>query len=1294
MKNAIFPLVCCSVLASRSLWASDLFMTLENSYKIINLQKAKADNPTIDGSGTVVGVVDSMFNTNHPSLKDKAIKIAGYQEFDKIYQSDADSIGLAKDNATFRHGTHVAGILLGKHLGRTTAFANDGDPYGVAPNAKFYGAAFKENSNFSFWGLNTFDFFSQDPNLKVINHSWGYKVFPYESKISSYDEALKVLEESNTFSGKQNKAEVENIVKLAKERKVLNVFGSGNDGKDSASLFELLPRYDEEIRSFIAVGMLDTDGIDIAENGEIIIRDKRVNELSSGGTRILALQGIHKYSNGFLGSQAYSLMAPGSRIDSANALFEIDTKLGREKQEMFVPLTGTSQAAPMVSGAAALVAQKYPFLNGKQIADVLLSTANQNYRLPKVIIKQKPGYDAFSVIYIDQDVPTDPTQIKKDLEELGYTDQPNNEKITVKKILSSNKFYRLNREDLMGQGILDIQKALKGIAILDANRLNLSDIQNLTGKEEAYYLIDTQGKNGEFSNNISQKQWDDRLHLATAKNSPADKIRHLDVGFIKAGDGQLAFSGTNSYKGATVVRGGELHLKNGSTLTDSNVFVESAGTLTGSGTIANDLDNKGTVIAGSDDLSTLNVGNRYIHHDTANLVLNFNTKGNSKLVAKNYEIKGGKLRYRPLQGEFYAAGQKVQIDLGDLSHHLNQFASVDIMSNGSAEFKLEDFKLAKDLTTINDDKVETEETTTTVETEQPTTEPKPTEPVKTEESSDTVIVEQPTAEPKPTEPVKTEESSDTVAVEQPTAEPKPTEPVKTEESSETVIVEPPTAEPKPTEPVKTEESSDTVIVEQPTAEPKPTEPVKTEESSETVAVEQPTAESKPTEPVKMEESSETVAVEQPTAEPKPTEPVKTEESSETVTVEQPIAEPKPTEPVKAEESSEAVVIEQPKENIIIAEVNIKKDAYHIPNSDMGETIYSVRTASNLNQAYQTFFAQFDSSTAKAEILNSLVQDNQSELLSDKIIKTAHFVQQNMLFAIKPHNLTAYRLSGIKKWASGDDKTLSSLVPEPKYAFYLSPSYKRTKAKNFNGHGYGFNMGLATAIGETQQLALGVNYEKSREHFNLARSRSHYLNVALNHLVQLEHFKLVNGISLAGAKNHYTRELLGESYKLNGSYRNLFLTAQTGIVKEYKVGHLTLSPLAYAQYDFIHQKAFDESGAIFAKKFQQINHHSMALAGGVIFNYATQFAHSLAEFDAYAIYQQRVSGKNRDSRARFKDFAENDFSQPYLLNRHLLTLGVNAQLTYKNGISTAITLASERTNKYKRFSVLATLGYKF
>ncbi|OIT23231.1 autotransporter domain-containing protein, partial [Glaesserella parasuis] len=1029
----------------------------------------------------------------------------------------------------------------------------------------------------------------------------------YEQNISSYEQALKEVEKDRS-SGYYNKNEVERIVRLAKERKVLNVFGSGNDGKNSASLFELLPRYDEDIRSFIAVGMLDADGIDVDSDGKIIIKEKRVNQLDSGGERTLTLQGIHKYSNGFLGSQAYSLMAPGSKIDAANALFDVHNKLGRQQQEEFVPLTGTSQAAPMVSGAAALVAQKFPFLNGKQIADVLLSTANQNYTLPKVIIKQKPGYELFSIIYIDQDIPQDETQIRQDIAGLGYSDKPDKDGITINKILGSNNIYSLKREDLMGQGILDVQKALNGVATLDANRLNVSDIQSPTGKTEAYYVIDTQGQNGEFANNIEQKMWDDSLHLATAKNSPAEQMRGLNVGFIKQGLGQLSFRGSNSYKGATLVRGGELRLKNGSALSESSVFVEQGGTLSGSGTIANNLDNKGTVIAGSDDIATLTVGKNYTHHGTAKLVLNFNTQGNSKLVAQNYDIKGGKLLYRPLSGQFYAAGQKVQIDLGSLANSLNRFESVEILSNGSTEFKIADFKLASNRTVINDDTIE----------EKPVTEPQPSDTAKEESSSEAASTEQLNTEAQPNNTAKEESTSGTVSTEQPNTEVQPNDNV-------------------------------------------------TEEST-----------------------SETASTEQPNMEPQPNDNVTEESTSETVSTEQ-------TNNVEKEKEKVEAIPAQ--DGTLIAEVKVKKEAFYIPNSDIGEAIYTARTSADLSQAYQDFFVKLDNTANRQAVLNSIAEDHLPDMLNDSTIKTTHFAQQNLLFSLTPsYFVQRFNTNGIKKLVGGEDMFLSKLVKhnlaQKKYAFYLTPSYHITQANEFKANSHGLRMGVATNIDNKQQLAMSLNYERGKGTFHSANSHSDTFNVALNYVSHFDHFKLLSGVNLGKSQNHYEKQIVGERENITGSYQNRFASAQLGVAKSYKRENFTLSPLTYFNYDFVHQNAFNESGRIFTKSYDSVNYHSTALGAGLLLNYATTLDNAQIQFDSYAIYQHRLSGRNYRNNAKFSEIANSHFTQTYRLTPSLFTLGFSSRVNFNNGFFAQLALESVLTSSQKTRNILATLGYQF
>lgn len=307
-------------------------------------------------------------------------------------------------------------------------------------------------------------------------------------------------------------------------------------------------------------------------------------------------------------------------------------------------------AAPMVSGVAALVSQKFPFLNGKQIADVLLSTANKNYQAPKLTvkvtkdlydIKTRKKQDYYTIIYIDQPVPNSKEQIKQDLIAESYwnADKILNNLISNYDLMKDagenyEGIQSLSKEALFGQGILDATKALGGIAILDANRLEAKDVNSKYNKneKEAYYSLDTKGYNTIFSNDISQKLWDDKTHLDTAKNSARNELKDIQkIGILKTGDGILILSGNNSYKGTTLVEKGEVALrkredKSGGTIA-GDVKVLNTGLFSGNGTINQNLYNEGIVRPGNKDLSDLTVKGSYTQTQKATLQLDFGEFG-------------------------------------------------------------------------------------------------------------------------------------------------------------------------------------------------------------------------------------------------------------------------------------------------------------------------------------------------------------------------------------------------------------------------------------------------------------------------------------------------------------------------------------------------------------------------------------------------------------------------------------------------------------------------------------------
>ncbi len=219
----------------------------------------------------------------------------------------------------------------------------------------------------------------------------------------------------------------------------------------------------------------------------------------------------------------YAITAPGVDIDSANAYYgKTQDKLpGKDQrpmcsggeQEEFCGMSGTSQATPMVSGAAMLVQQKFGFLGGAQIADVLLTTANNDFKAPKLMLKYLGKGSLANIIYVGDEIPTttdgkiDEAQVRKDLESIGYTkdriDEIFNNLLRIDG--SPEGIIKLSKEEVFGQGILDVQKALKGLARLDVNRMNKNSVEHFEGENQAFYTIDTKGLSGEFSNNIDQR---------------------------------------------------------------------------------------------------------------------------------------------------------------------------------------------------------------------------------------------------------------------------------------------------------------------------------------------------------------------------------------------------------------------------------------------------------------------------------------------------------------------------------------------------------------------------------------------------------------------------------------------------------------------------------------------------------------------------------------------------------------------------------------------------------------------
>lgn len=589
-------------------------------HQVINLAGAWAQGYT--GKGITVGVIDTPINPDHPALDGKVT------EFPPNYGFWGPPSEL--DWTIVDHGSHVAGIIA--------AAPSAGNMQGIAYDAAIWSGVWRIPGHYLYFDLlDGKNYFAARPDVKVYNCSWS-SFWDRNLQLTSDDAVRKFTADKLQNALYQNSL----------DKGTLFVFAAGNDGAAIPSYEAVIPRFAGagNLSAWLSVGSLDAAGISYGDAGQMVLDTTAVST----------------FTNFAKGAELWTVVAPGT------AVLSVDAAGG------YKPMSGTSMAAPMVSGAAALVQQAFPWFTGKQIADAILTTANNNFQAPEYALTldlSQPG-NRVVISYIDKDAPALSKEEVKALVISHYEASRaswENRKITLDYLLDlveQGNFATesVSREEVFGQGILDVDKAVKGIARLDANRLTARNIEALdelrTGRKDALEVFDTQGYLAEFSNDISQRQWDNKYHhpdyqTGGIKGEDADALAGKNIGLRKTWDGMLILSGTNSYEGATVVDGGILTIAQradgtGGVLQNSDVLVRAGGALMGDGTIQQTLVNNGIVIPGFAG-DTLTVHN-YVQNKEGSLVITFDEQSHNALKVDSAQLAGN-LLFMPEQGKFY-----------------------------------------------------------------------------------------------------------------------------------------------------------------------------------------------------------------------------------------------------------------------------------------------------------------------------------------------------------------------------------------------------------------------------------------------------------------------------------------------------------------------------------------------------------------------------------------------------------------------------------------------------------------
>lgn len=603
----------------------------ENVLDLINAAGAYAQGYT--GKGVTIGVTDAgTVNFSHPEFSGKT---GSNVVFDGL-----ESTEVPLTWAELMHPTHVAGIAAADKNGfGMHGVAYDADVASSSIMGHYYGGGgFESSSSF-------YDNYLTNPDIKIINNSWGTNLYLLDKK--DFNEGIEYLQSDDSVIA---------IEKAVYNNKLL-VFSAANSGHLTAGL---------ESNLDILTG-------DKAFNDNIItVTAAKANSFKKNENSGFDVQSdaIAIFSDLAMYNEDTTLSAPGWNINSAYADFAVSG-------EYYFSGSGTSMAAPMVTGVGALVQQAFPYLSAKQLGDVLLSTANDNitnhdgYFMTSQYGTYENGekYAYVNVYYMGSGVKND-EEIKDDVlnyyennpdsgsqivflyddnfyivgSDIGWLQDALNQEYGNS--LEVNAYYNVPLDVIFGQGIVDAGKAVNGLGAINVRRLDKSDISEIytvqgRSEKQALYTVDTQGYNSTWSNNIGEiragyiaenslgdaytnfegtdndikdlhdrwvfyttnsfdesgENWMTKYYMDQYNQKVATSgLAGLHAGLYKTGEGILALTGNNTYKGASIAAGGTLQI-DGRVAGDA--YSEGAGTIAGSGTINGDLYNKGVVEAGS-----------------------------------------------------------------------------------------------------------------------------------------------------------------------------------------------------------------------------------------------------------------------------------------------------------------------------------------------------------------------------------------------------------------------------------------------------------------------------------------------------------------------------------------------------------------------------------------------------------------------------------------------------------------------------------------------------------------------
>ncbi len=486
------------------------------------------------GKGIKLGIFDQPVYAKHPEFagENKVINLVteGIREYTDPYipvkKGDAfrydGTPSVDSDGTLGSHGTHVGGIAAGSRDG--------GAMHGVAFNAQIISA---ENGD---PGPEDGIILGNDgavyqagwdalvaSGARIINNSWGIGITEkfdeggYDPAYPHFtvNDAQKQFDQIKQILGTKPGGAYQGAIDAARSG-VVTIFAAGNDyNLNNPDAMAGLAYFVPEIApNWLSVASLQ----DPTNTG-----DYSISTFSSrcGYTASLCVSAP--------GSRVYSSVIEGTSVENLTT--------------GYAKYSGTSMAAPHVAGSVAVLMERFPYLNGAQVADVLKTTATD---------MGAPGIDAL---------------YGWGMINLGKAINGPGMLVTVEDIPAE---FRIPDPTGVAYGPTQFVVDLPGVgAVLDkgkpTERVCSSDLCGLDF----------------WSNDISGHG-----------------------GLTKQGIGTLVLTGNNTYGGPTLVNQGRLAV-NGSVT--SAVSVQNGGIVGGSGTVGSLTARQGGTVAPGNSIGTLNV---------------------------------------------------------------------------------------------------------------------------------------------------------------------------------------------------------------------------------------------------------------------------------------------------------------------------------------------------------------------------------------------------------------------------------------------------------------------------------------------------------------------------------------------------------------------------------------------------------------------------------------------------------------------------------------------------------------